>query len=401
MCIIKKAHEDNEGGSKMEENLTMADLMAEVDTSMTRIYRGQVLQATVAFVGEQGVIVNIGYHADGIIPWDEVSFEEVDKTSIKEGDVFDVTVVKTDDGEGNVVVSKKRAEEQNLMNEVEALYNNKEIVTVRIKEVVKGGVIAPLKGLRAFIPGSQLTNTFVEDLNSFVGKEIQAEIIEFVPKNRKLVLSGKRLAAEAAKKAKDAKIAALEEGQKLSGTVTKLMPYGACVEIGGVEGLVHNNDLSWVRIKHPSDVVKEGDKVDVVVLSVDKENGKVALSLKDMTTDPWLVEVSGLEVGQNVEATITRFAAFGAFARLSDNVEGLIHISQISTKRIHKPEEVLEIGQTVKVKIVTLDKENKKVGLSMKQVAEEADQQMVEAYMQNENEDEKATLGDILGDSLS
>lgn len=381
----------------MEENLTMADLMAEVDKSMTRIYRGQVLPATVALVNEQGIIVNIGYQADGIIPWNEVSAEEVDPSSIKEGDTFDVTVMKIDDGEGNVLVSKKRAEEQGVLNEIETLFNEKKTFTVRIKEVVKGGVVAPFKGLRAFIPGSQLTNTYVEDLNAFVGQEIPVEIIEFVAKNKKLVLSGKRLAAEAAKKAKEEKLAALEEGQKLQGTVTKLMPYGAFVNIGGVEGLVHNNDLSWVHIKHPSDVVKEGDKVDVVVLSVDKESGKIALSLKDMTTDPWLVDAAGLAVGQIVNATITRFATFGAFAKVTEHIEGLIHISQISEKRIHKAEDALELGQEVKVKIITLDKEAKKLGLSIKEVEEEVDDSM-KAYMTTG--DDNATLGDVIGSSL-
>lgn len=381
----------------MEENLTMADLMAEVDKSMTRIYRGQVLEATVALVSEQGVIVNIGYHADGIIPWSEVSVEEVDPAAINEGDTFKVIVMKIDDGEGNVVVSKRRAEEQLVLDEVEALFKEKKVITVRIKEVVKGGVVAPFKGLRAFIPGSQLTNTYVEDLTTFVGKEVPVEIIEFVPKNRKLVLSGKRLAMEAAKTTKADKIASLEEGQKLQGTVTKLMPYGAFVNLGGVEGLVHNNDLSWVRIKHPSDVVKEGDKVDVVVLSVDKEAGKVALSLKDMTTDPWLVETAGLAVGQVVTAEITRFASFGAFAKISDNVEGLIHISQISDKRINKAEEALEMGQKVQAKIITLDKEAKKIGLSIKEVAEEVADDMKE-YMSTG--DEGATLGDVIGNTL-
>lgn len=381
----------------MEENLTMADLMAEVDKSMTRIYRGQVLPATVALVSEQGVIVNIGYHADGIIPWNEVSVEEVDPATIKEGDTFEVTVMKIDDGEGNVLVSKRRAEEQLVLNEIETLYKEKKVITVRIKEVVKGGLVAPFKGIRAFIPGSQVTNTYVADLADFVGKEIPVEIIEFVPKNRKLVLSGKRLATEAAQVAKAEKIASLEEGQKIQGTVTKLMPYGAFVNLGGVEGLVHNHDLSWVRIKHPSDVVKEGDKVDVVILSINKETGKVALSLKDMTTDPWLVETAGLEVGQIVNAEITRFASFGAFAKLSDNVEGLIHISQISDKRINKAEEALELGQKVQVKIVTLDKEAKKIGLSMKEVAEEVADDMKEYMTSGE---ENATLGDVIGEVL-
>ncbi|MBE6021703.1 MAG: 30S ribosomal protein S1 [Cellulosilyticum sp.] len=381
----------------MEENLTMADLMAEVDKSMTRIYRGQVLPATVALVNEQGIIVNIGYQADGMIPWNEVSADEVDPNSIKEGDTFEVTVLKVDDGEGNVLVSKKKAEEQQVLNEVEALFNEKKTFTVRVKEVVKGGVVASFKGLRAFIPGSQLTNTFVDNLSAFVGQDIQVEIIEFVPKNRKLVLSGKRLAVQAAKAAKAAKVATLEEGQKLQGTVTKLMPYGAFVDLGGVEGLVHNNDLSWVRIKHPSDVVKEGDKVDVVILSVDKETGKIALSLKDMTTDPWLVDAANLEMGQVVTVEVTRFAAYGAFARITDNVEGLIHISQISEKRVHKVEDALEIGQKVQAKIVTLDKEAKKVGLSIKQVAEEVDDSM-KAYMSTG--DEAVTLGDVMGNEF-
>lgn len=382
----------------MEENLTMADLMAEVDKSMTRIYRGQVLQATVAFVSEQGIIVDIGYQADGLIPWSEVSVEEVDPTTIKEGDTFKVTVMKIDDGEGNVIVSKRKAEEQLVLDEIEAIYNDKKVVHVRVKEVVKGGVVAPFKGLRAFIPSSQLTNTYVEDLSVFVGKELPVEIIEFVPKNRKLVLSGKRLAVEAAKAAKAEKLASLEEGQKLQGKVTKLMPYGAFVDLGGIEGLVHNNDLSWVRIKHPSDVVKEGDKVDVVVLSVDKEAGKIALSLKDMTTDPWLVETAGLEVGQVISAAITRFASFGAFAKLADrNVEGLIHISQISDKRINKAEEALELNQKVQVKVVTLDKEAKKIGLSMKEVAADVSDDM-KAYMSVG--DESATLAEVMSESL-
>lgn len=368
----------------MEENLTMADLMAEVDKSMTRIYRGQVLNATVAFVGEQGVIVNIGYHADGIIPWNEVSVEEVDPSTINEGDTFKVTVLKIDDGEGNVLVSKRRAEEQVVLDEIEKMYKAKEIFTVRIKEVVKGGVVAPFKGIRAFIPGSQLTNSYVDDLQSFVGKEIPVEIIEFVPKNRKLVLSGKRLAMEASKAARKERLETLEEGQKLQGKVIKLMPYGAFVDLGGIEGLIHNNDLSWVRIKHPSDVVKEGDKVDVSILSVDKETGKIGLSLKDMVEDPWVLETANLEEGQVVEAEITRFAAFGAFAKLSDHVEGLIHISQISDKRITKVEEALEIGQKVQVKIVTLDKETKKIGLSIK-ACEEVVSEDMKKYMTSES----------------
>ena len=382
----------------MEENLTMADLMAEVDKSMTRIYRGQTLPAKVALVGEQGVIVNIGYHADGLIPWEEVAYDEIDRTSIKEDDTFDVYVIKVDDGEGNVLVSKKRAEAEKAVEEIQDLFDKKATFTVRVKEVVKGGVVAPLKGLRAFIPGSQLTNTYVADLAAFVGKDIEVEIIEFIPKSKKLVLSGKRIAAMKAEAEKMQKLTTLVEGDKVSGTVTKLMPYGAFVDLGGIEGLVHNTDLSWVRIKHPSDVVKEGDKVDVIISSVDQETGKIALSLKDMTTDPWLLAVSNFEVGDVVPVKVTRFASFGAFAALTDGLEGLIHISQISEKRINKPEEALEIGQEVQAKIVTIDKEAKKIGLSLKELEAAKMDEEISEFMTSG--DDKVTLGDVLGNNL-
>ena len=171
------------------------------------------------------------------------------------------------------------------------------------------------------------------------------------------------------------------------------MPYGAFVDLGGVEGLVHNNELSWTRIKHPSDVVKEGDKIEVLVSSVDTATGKIALSLKDITVDPWVLETANLEKDQVLNAVITRFASFGAFAKISDHVEGLIHISQISEKRINKPEEALEIGQEVRAKIVNIDKAAKRIGLTLKDVDAKVNEDMAK-YMQTE--DEKVTIGDVL-----
>ena len=381
----------------MEENLTMADLMAEVDKSMTRIYRGQILPAKVALVGEQGVIVNIGYHADGLIPWNEMSFDEIDRDSVVEGDTFNVYVIKVDDGEGNVLVSKRRAEAQDAIDEINEMFESKKTFTVRIKDVVKGGVVAPVKGLRGFIPGSQLTDTYVADLTTFVGKEVEVEIIEFIPKTKKLVLSGKRLAAVKTQAKRAEKLASLKEGDKVTGVVTKLMPYGAFVDLGGVEGLIHNTDLSWVRIKHPSDVVKEGEKVEVLISSIDATTGKIALNHKDMTVDPWIAAIASFNVGDIVTAKITRFASFGAFAAIAEGVEGLIHISQISEKRITKAEEVLELGQEVKVAIINIDKETKKIGLSMKEAVAEVAEDM-SAFMSTG--DDNATLGDVIGSQL-
>ncbi len=381
-----------------DNNLTMADFMDEIEKSMVRIRKGDIKTAKVVSIEDAGLITNIGSHADAIVPWNEYSYEEVKIEDVQVGDTFDVLVLNTDDGDGNIIVSKKRAEAEVALENIEQLYKNHEHFVVKVKEVVKGGVIANLQGMRAFIPGSQITDVYVEDLNEFVGKEIEVEIIEFNPKNKKLVLSGKAIAKAKTQQAKKERFDSIIEGEKYTGTVTKLMPYGAFVNIGGVEGLVHNTDLSWTRIKHPSDVVKEGDKLNVTVLSVDKEKGKIALGAKDVAMDPWFLETANLEKGQVVKGKVVKFMNFGAFVSLSENVEGLLHVSQITEKRISKPEEALEIGQEVKVKITQLDKVNKKIGLSMTEVEEEIDPSMM-AYM-NEEEESISTMGDVLGNAF-
>lgn len=381
-----------------DNNLTMADFMDEIEKSMVRIRKDDIKTAKVVSIEDAGLITNIGSHADAIVPWNEYSYEEVKMEDVQVGDTFDVLVLNTDDGDGNIIVSKKRAEAEVALENIEQLYKNHEHFVVKVKEVVKGGVIANLQGMRAFIPGSQITDVYVEDLNEFVGKEIEVEIIEFNPKNKKLVLSGKAIAKAKTQQAKKERFDSIIEGEKYTGTVTKLMPYGAFVNIGGVEGLVHNTDLSWTRIKHPSDVVKEGDKLNVTVLSIDKEKGKIALGAKDVAMDPWFLETANLEKGQVVKGKVVKFMNFGAFVSLSENVEGLLHVSQITEKRISKPEEALEIGQEVKVKITQLDKVNKKIGLSMTEVEEEIDPSMM-AYM-NEEEESISTMGDVLGNAF-
>lgn len=382
----------------MEENLTMADLMSEVDKTMKRIRKGDIKKAKVVSVEENGIVTNIGYHADALVSWEEYAYEAVSKEDVKVGDEFEVLILRIDDGEGNVIASKKRAESEVAYENIEKMYKNHEHFTVKVKEVVKGGVITSIQGVRAFIPGSQLSDTFVEDLVSYVGKDVEVEIIEFNPKAKKLVLSGRAIAKAKTELAKKAKFESLVEGEKYQGTVTKLMPYGAFVNIGGVEGLVHNTDLSWTRIKHPSDVVKEGQQVQVTVLGLDREKGKISLGMKDVAMDPWYLETANLEKDQIVSGKVCKFMTFGAFVKLSDNVEGLVHISQITDKRISKPEEALEIGQDVKVKVLNVDKPNKKISLSIIAVKEEVEEDML-TYM-NTEEDHGATVGDVLGSAF-
>lgn len=369
----------------MEENtMTMADLMAEVDQSMKRIYTGDIKKAKIISVEDEAIIVHIGYHTDAIIPWNEYSYDAVKKEDVQIGDTFDVLILKIDDGEGNVLVSKKRAEAEVALENIGEMLKKQETFTVKIKEVVKGGVITSVQGVRAFIPGSQITDSYVTDLNDFVGQSIEVEIIEFDPKKRKLVLSGKAIAKAKTEELKKQKFETLVEGEKYTGIITKLMPYGAFVRIEGVEGLVHNTDLSWVRIKHPSDVVKEGDEVQVTILNIDKEKGKISLGMKDVAMDPWYLETVNIEKDQVLAGKVVKFMSFGAFVSLTEHVEGLVHISQIADKRISKPEEALELGQEVKVKVISIDKENKKIGLSITQAIEVIEEDMNEYMVQEE-----------------
>lgn len=387
----------------MEENLTMADFMDAIDKSMKRIRRGDIKTAKVVSVENDYIVADIDYHQDALIPWNEYSYEEVDKNAIKPGDTFQVAVVKVDNEEGNVIVSKRRAEASVAWEKVEELFKQKAQFTVKIKEVVKGGVTATVAGVRGFIPGSQLTAGYVEDLQAFVGQDVMVEIIECDREKRKLVLSGKAIAREKQQQERQAKLDSLVEGEKYAGTVTKLMPYGAFVDLGGVEGLIHNSDLSWARVRHPGEVVKEGEKVQVTVTSLDKEKRKIGLCLKDVEMDPWILATAILQEGDVVKGKVSKLMTFGAFVEIAEYVEGLVHISQIADKRINKPDEVLAVGETVEVKILSIDKANKKISLSIKAAKQEAEQleeaQTVSEYQQVE--EEQATLGDVMGSAFS
>ncbi|OON97345.1 MAG: 30S ribosomal protein S1 [Candidatus Epulonipiscioides saccharophilum] len=365
----------------VEDDLTMADLMSEVDKTMAKIYRGDIRKATVQAIEENGIIASIGYHTDAYLPWKEYSSGEFNKADVKIGDEFNVSILRLDDGDGNVLVSKRKVENEKSYDEIEKMFKNKEVVTVKLKDVIKGGLTTSIKGVRAFIPGSQITDTYVEDLKSYVGKSIDVQIIEFVPQKRKLIVSGRAIAKQRRFEKKQERLAQLEEGKKYPGKVTKLMNYGAFVDLDGVEGLIHNSDLSWARIRHPKDVVHEGQEVEVTVLSIDKESGKIALALKDINNDPWQTAVANLEEGQLVKGIVTKFALFGAFVRLMDGVEGLIHISQISKKRISKPQDVLESGQEVEVKIIKIDKAERRISLSLIAALDEVDPETKKIYM--------------------
>ncbi len=352
---------------KFEEG-SMSEIMEHIDKTMKPVHSGDIIEGEVISVSEKGALVNIGYMADGIIDRAEVSEEEVNPTEIlNPGDKITVYVLKANDGEGNVVLSKRKADAIKIWNEFEENFKKETLFEVNVSEVIKGGVICYIKGIRAFIPASHVSNSFVKDLNEFKGKNLLVKIIEFDKDKYRIVLSRKEVEKKEEQVKKDELWATLKKGEKRAGVVSRLAKFGAFVDLGGMDGLIHNSDLSWKRVNDPSEVVKVGDDVEVYVLDFDKEKGRISLGLKDVKENPWINATAKYKVNDVVEGKVVRLADFGAFVELEPGFDGLVHISQITDDHIAKPAQVLNIGDKVKVKILELNVEGKKMSLSIKE----------------------------------
>jgi len=351
---------------KMSENENFEEML---DKSLITLHTGDVVKGTVISVSNGEVSVNLGYKSDGIIPKNEFSENpDVDPADVvKEGDEIEVFVVRVNDGEGNVLVSKKRLEANKGYEEIENAFKNKTIVKGKIIDIVKGGLIALISGKRVFVPSSQISNRFVEDLTQFKNKEFDFNILEFDRSKRRIIAGRKELVQKEIAEKRQKVFDSVKPGDRIEGTVSRIVDFGAFIDIGGVDGLIHISEMSWGRVKKVSDVLAEGDKVTVTVLDVNSDKGKISLSLKDINNDPWKNASEKYAVGNIVEGKVVRMVPFGAFVELEEGVDGLIHISQISYKHIAKPEDVLETGQLVKAKVTDFDGENKKISLSIKE----------------------------------
>ncbi|HOA80475.1 MAG TPA: 30S ribosomal protein S1 [Defluviitaleaceae bacterium] len=385
----------------MENNkeITMAEMIEDIDKSMKKLKNGDIIKGKVIKVTENEVLVNIGYMADGIISKEELSDDEnIDPRDIlKADDEIDVYVLQVDDEEGNVVLSKKLADQLVVWDELKEHYDTGKPLEVKVKEVVKGGVVANIKGVRAFIPASQLSVYYVEDLNTYVGKSLKVKLIDFDRDSRKVVLSAKEIEQQEREMKKKELWKSLKRGEKRKGVVTRLVKFGAFVDLGGAEGLIHLSDLSWKRIMDPSEVVSVGDEVEVYVINFDKKKERISLGLKDKAEDPWNNITDNFQANDVVEGKVVRITSFGAFVEIAPGVEGLLHISQISDKRIGKVSEVLSEGDKVKVRITELKAEAKRLSLSMKEAQEDYTQE-IKKY--NFAEDDEVTIGDVLKDKL-
>ena len=335
---------------------------------------GEVLKGKIISVNDKEAFVNIGYKKDGVLPKEEVTSEDVSlKDYFHEGEDYDFKVISFSNEDGYVVLSRVELEREGAYKEIKDAFDNKTTLKVVIKEVVKGGVTALYKRVRVFIPASHLDLRHVSNLETYISKELEVKIIEFSEAKRgtKIIGSRRVILKEKQDLVEEEAFKNLEEGMTVDGTVERLTDFGAFVDVMGVDGLLHVSELSWGRVNRPSDVLKEGDKIKVYVLSVDKEKKKVSLSLKKLVEDPWKNVEEKYPVGSVVLGKVARFASFGAFIELEVGVDALVHISQISNKRINKPSDVLTVGQNIKAKIVEVDMEKKKIGLSIKEVEEE------------------------------
>ncbi len=366
----------NNGGSESE--LTFEQMLNE---SFTTLHTGDVVKGTVISISNEEVSVNLNYKSDGIIPKGEFSRDAnvLPSKVLQPGDEIEVFVVRVNDGDGNVLLSRKRIEDQKGMEEIEVAYNNKEIITGKVTDVVKGGLIALVNGVRVFIPSSQVSNRFIEDLNVFKGQDLEFNIIELDKVKRRIIGGRKALIEKEVLQKKAALFEKLEIGSKVTGTVSRITDFGAFVDLGGVDGLIHISEMSWGRITNPKEVLKEGEEVEAIILDIDKEKGKISLSLKDSSKNPWTLAVEKYPVGSVTEGKVVRMVPFGAFVELEAGVDGLVHISQIANKHVVKPEDELKVGQMIKVKVLEVNAEQKKISLSKRQAEENAEAQTQEA----------------------
>ncbi|NLM10269.1 MAG: bifunctional 4-hydroxy-3-methylbut-2-enyl diphosphate reductase/30S ribosomal protein S1 [Clostridiaceae bacterium] len=367
--VIKEVIETMEEIMNKQEN-EMSFKEAFEESEVNSLRAGEVVKGRIIGYNTSEVFVDLGYKADGTISMEEF-LDDPDfdpEKDLKEGDEILAYIIKVNDGEGNVSLSKKRVDLILGMEEIEEAFNEKKPLEAVVKEVVNGGVVASYKGIRVFIPASQVSDRFVKDLNEFLNKKVKFEILEMSKNKRRVVGSCKSvLEKEKAEKLEEF-WNNVEVGKEYTGTVKSLTNFGAFVDLGAVDGLVHISELSWKKINKPSEVLKVGQEVTVKILGFDKEKQKVSLGYKKPEDNPWYNIEQKYSVGDVVEGKIIRLVPFGAFVELEEGVEGLVHISQISNVHLAKPDEVLSVGQVVKMKVLEVNPELKKISLSIREV---------------------------------
>ncbi|MHA7963620.1 30S ribosomal protein S1 [Paenibacillus sp. CAU 1782] len=365
----------------MSEEINVQETVAEEVTqdamdNFVSLKKGDSVKGTIVKIEDNQAYVSLGYKYDGVIPLRELSSVQLENAAdaVQVGQEVELKVVSIDDNKESLVLSKKLVDGEKAWDDLQSRFESGEVFEVVVADVVKGGLVADV-GVRGFIPASMVERHFVEDFSDYKGRTLRVKVKEIDVENKKVILSQKEVLDAEFEQNKQQVIGSIQVGQELEGTVQRLTPFGAFVDIGGVDGLVHVSELSWQHVAHPKDVVSEGQKLAVKVLKVDPAAGKISLSVKAAQPGPWETAAGQFNIGDIVEGTVRRLVTFGAFVEIAPGVEGLVHISQIAHRHIATPHEVLKEGQEVKAKVLDFNSAEKRVSLSIKETEEAPEQQ--------------------------
>ncbi|MFD1038702.1 30S ribosomal protein S1 [Virgibacillus byunsanensis] len=373
--------------------------MSEINNEQLGFKVGDVLTGSVIKIEEKQVLVDIGYKSEGIIPISELSNLHVEQPGdiVKEGDEITLKVKKVEDDE--VILSKKAVEADKAWEILEEKYNNNEVFETEIKEIVKGGLVVDV-GLRGFIPASLVETYFVDDFSAYQDQTLTVKVVDLNKEQNRVILSHRAVMEEEADSKKQQLLQSLEEGQVIEGEVRRIANFGVFVDLGGIDGLVHISQLAHKHVEKASDVVSENDKIKVEILSIDRDNERISLSHKKTLPGPWANLEEKVSRGDVLEGTVQRLVNFGAFIEVLPGVEGLVHISEIANRHIGTPQEVLEVGQKVKVKVLEVSEQKERMSLSIKELEQE---EAAAEFKQYEKDDDQSSfqLGDFIGDKLN
>ncbi|MBJ68588.1 MAG: 30S ribosomal protein S1 [Acidimicrobiaceae bacterium] len=369
------------------------------EASMVQVEDGQLVAGSVVKIDREEVLLDIGFKSEGVIPRKELSIRNDVPPSelVSLGDQLEALVIQKEDKEGRLILSKKRAQYEKAWGDVQRVKEADGMVKGLVIEVVKGGLIVDI-GLRGFLPASLVELRRVRDLQPYIGMELEAKIIELDKNRNNVVLSRRAFLEETQKEQREEFLDLLKPGERRKGVISSVVNFGAFVDLGGMDGLIHVSELSWQHVDHPSAVVTIGDEVDVEVLEVDLDRERISLSLKATQKDPWKEFADSHRVGELVYGRVTKLVPFGSFVQVGDNIEGLVHISEMSEHHVELPEQVVTPGEELWVKIIEVDLERRRISLSVKQAAEGG--VVAEEYQEHFGEQNYDTEGNYIGTAI-
>ncbi len=370
---------------------SMKELLEEAEGAMPDIQERTVVRGTVIQVSRDEAYIDIGYKQEIAVPKRELAYPAPDSAEdvVKVGDEIDVYIVSLG-GDNGGILSKVKADRMVAWKDMEAIQERGETVQAQVNQVVKGGLVASVNGLRGFIPASQMELHFVKDLSVYVGQTVECEIIEIDVHKQRLVLSRRNLLEKERSEKEEEIFSTLEAGQTVHGVVKRLVDYGAFIDIGGVDGLAHISDLAWHRVKHPSDVLEVGQELDVYVKSVDPEAKRISLSVKDTMRDPWLDKAENYAEGDYIEGKVIKLTDFGAFMEIEPGFDGLIPMGELAERRIERADEAVHVGDEVRVKVLRIDMKRKRISLSITKAKKDADSAVFKKYQEEQEAQDEA-----------